>query len=1141
MPRLSIHLLGPFQVSLNREPVCGFASDKVRALLAYLVLTPDRPHRREALAGLLWPEFPERAARNSLRNALANLRQVLRDRDASPRFLLSTRQTIQFNTQSDYWLDADAFEALIAMVPPTSEQLEQAASLGRGTFLEGFTLADASPFEEWLLLRREHFGRQLVEALDSLSAIYEDRCDYRNALVHARRRVELEPWQEHGQRQIMRLLALGGQRGEALAQYAALRRSLQEELGADPLPETQSLWEQILSGELAPQPAQVLRRPVPIWNLPSPATPFFGREEEMACLEALLFQPGIRLVTLLGLGGCGKTRLALEVGRRLAERERLAFSGPAPAGQPAMAFRHGIVFVPLSAVDSVNSLAPALAGVLRLHLEGGREQLLEYLRRRELLLILDNLEQLLPKVSLLAEILQVADGVKILATSRERLELRGEHVVTVGGLPYPQREVNATRPEAVDERSSVGHNPALELLADGVRRVRSQFDPGSADLDAMLEICRLVDGLPLALELAASWADSLSLKDILAEAQQNLGFLAADWPDLPRRQRSIRAVFDGSWRRLDPAEQAAFSAMTVFRGGFAREAAGEVVAGVAGNPRLLTALVRKSFLKYDQATDRFGVHELLRQFGAEKLAAAASRDTEVRDLHSAYYTEALQRWEADLVGSRQREALIEMEADSENIRTAWTWAVENAKVERLAQAMEGLYHFYRRSGRYSEGEAAFQLAVSGATAASNEANTSAAEVCCLRVRARALVWQGLFQWTQGRLDLAQQSQQQAEAVLDDPTLAGEDIRLERAILARCKGRVNAVDFDEARQQFEKSYGLFRELGSLWGMAEALTYWGNACAILGLHEEARRRLEEGLAICRSLGNQAALCWPLIFLAYLARMEGRFEDALLLARETHTIARTAGTQSQSGIEHLSYAVALEHLGRFQEARAILLEGVAIAIDSGDRVRHTQVHVGLVRVAMHLGQYREARDRGETGLALARAHGPRWSVGLSLLLLGCLDVAERAFARACERARASLETCEQIAALDDLSTGYTLLALATRGQGHRAEARELLLRAIRTAREIRAVPPLLWALPVAALLFADERDVERAVELYALASRYPFVANSRWFEDVAGSQIAALAVNLPEAAVTAARQRGQARDLIATVEELLSELRM
>jgi len=260
MALLSIQVLGPFQVKLSEEPLTSFATDKVRALLAYLALSPDRPHRREALAGLLWPEFPERSARSNLRNALANLRQVIRDGASSSPFLHCTRQTIQFNGQSGYWLDADAFDDLLTLLPPTSVQLEQAMGLVRGMFLEGFTLADAAPFEEWLLLRREQFCRQRVEALDRLVAIHEGHGAHELALAYARRRVELEPWQESGRRQVMRLLALNGERSEALVHYGAYRRDLAEELGVAPAPQTTRLYDQIRKGALEPStaaPAQV--------------------------------------------------------------------------------------------------------------------------------------------------------------------------------------------------------------------------------------------------------------------------------------------------------------------------------------------------------------------------------------------------------------------------------------------------------------------------------------------------------------------------------------------------------------------------------------------------------------------------------------------------------------------------------------------------------------------------------------------------------------------------------------------------------------------------------------------------------------------------------------------------------------------
>ena len=263
--------------------------------------------------------------------------------------------------------------------------------------------------------------------------------------------------------------------------------------------------------------------------------------------------------------------------------------------------------------------------------------MIEAVRRRQVLIILDNLEHLLAGVELLAEILRAAPGVQILATSRERLQLRGEHVLALGGLDYPDHEASRRLPDAAGTATYLAAYPAFQLFLESARRVQPGIALPPEDLSVILQICRQVEGLPLALELAASWADTLSLDQILVETRHSLGFLQAEWRDAPERQRSMRAVFDVSWQRLTEAEQAAFSQLSVFRGGFGREAAAQVVLGTAAAPRLLATLVRKSFLQHDPATHRYHVHELLRQYGSKKLNADPALETATRDQHSQYY------------------------------------------------------------------------------------------------------------------------------------------------------------------------------------------------------------------------------------------------------------------------------------------------------------------------------------------------------------------------------------------------------------------------------------------------------------------------------------------------------------------------
>ena len=439
MTQLTISLLGPFQVILDDSPITDFATDKARALLVYLAVEVDRPHRREALAGLLWPDQPQRKANQNLRQALLNLRQALGDCEDEPCLLVS-RETIQFNTHCVHRLDVAAFTALsqacqahrhtrLGTCVPCLRRMEQMADLYRGEFLSQFFLSDSSTFEEWALLKREWLRHQVVQALSHLADFCERRGELDRARQYSRRQVELEPWHEEAHRQVMRLLALDGQRSAALAQYETCRRALAQELGIEPTHETVALYEWIRAGE-------VVSPSSPAYNLPTVPTPFVGRETELVELAELIANPDCRLVTLVGPGGIGKSRLALQV-----------------AADQVGAFAHGVYFVPLAAVSSpeliVSALADAIGFTFHDH-QDPKEQLLNYLRdsKREMLLVLDNVEHLLPRsassasqrvseVELLAELLKRAPGVVLLATSRERLALQEEWVYEVAGLTYP--------------------------------------------------------------------------------------------------------------------------------------------------------------------------------------------------------------------------------------------------------------------------------------------------------------------------------------------------------------------------------------------------------------------------------------------------------------------------------------------------------------------------------------------------------------------------------------------------------------------------------------------------------------------------------------------------------------------------------
>jgi oligopeptide transport system substrate-binding protein len=333
MTYLSIRLLGSFQVTLDGERVVGFDSDKVRALLAYLAVEDDRQHRREKLAGFLWPDYAERSARTNLRRALANLRQVIADQQATPAFLDVTPRTIQFNPKCDYWLDVTAFTALVegkAGIPPDIDQLEEAVSLYKGIFLEGFSIPDSSPFEEWALLTKEWLQREAIAALHHLAEFYEELGEFEQALLHTRRQIELEPLKEDAYIQMMRILALSGRRSEALAQYDSLRHILAKELDIEPTKDTIALYEQVRSGEFGSVKYPTKSFPVipslpPVFLKEKPQQKmdgkpvFVARERELSKLDTLLgmaLSGHGRVVFVTGGAGRGKTALLREFVRR---------------------------------------------------------------------------------------------------------------------------------------------------------------------------------------------------------------------------------------------------------------------------------------------------------------------------------------------------------------------------------------------------------------------------------------------------------------------------------------------------------------------------------------------------------------------------------------------------------------------------------------------------------------------------------------------------------------------------------------------------------------------------------------------------------------------------------------------------------
>jgi tetratricopeptide (TPR) repeat protein len=615
-----------------------------------------------------------------------------------------------------------------------------------------------------------------------------------------------------------------------------------------------------------------------------------------------------------------------------------------------------------------------------------------------------------------------------------------------------------------------------------------------------------------------------------------------------------------------------FRALSVFCGGFTRAAAQEVA---GASLRELMALVNKSLL-HRAPTGRYIVHELLRQYAAEKLKQAPTAERAASSRHCAFYASAAQQWATDLRGPRQQTALAEMRADSENVRAAWEWAVERGQVGCIEQALEGLSQYYAMNERQQEGERACRMA-----AQMFEKLTPAASPDERRIWAKVLARQGSHSLAVGRTDLASQLMQQSLALLQESQLAGQDTRAERAFVLAAMGSLasSSGELEKARQLYEQSLALYRALGDHWRTAEVLCFIGYRARNVSNYRKARQLAQESLALYRALGDRWKVAGVLYLLGSIARAQGRLEEAERLAQEETFIRRESGLESASGIAQatrlqqlglaawpqgqlekaerlLREAIATrletnpesvkghEHvkailylgwtlllLGRFAEAHALFREALAVSEETGRRHQQGFALSDLGFAKLHLGQYEEARAQARVSLPLGREIGVPALVGRSLHVLGAVALAEGAHQKAHQLLQESVSVYQEMGEQERLGQALAVLGCAARAVGELRQAERHLSAALRTAADMEVFRPLIYALPAAALLLVDRGEAERATDLYALASRYPFVANSRWFGDVAGRHIAAAA--LPPEGVAVAR------DLWAMAEELLAEL--
>jgi predicted ATPase/DNA-binding SARP family transcriptional activator/Tfp pilus assembly protein PilF len=982
---LSIRLLGKFSIVYNDEQILTVNTERLQSLLVYLLLHWQAPVARHKIAHHLWPDSSETQARTNLRNLLFTLRQALPTADT---LLEISNLTLQWKPQVEYSLDVADFERLLAQaaeaekIAAAGEErtlLEAAIDIYGGELLPG-------NYDDWILALREDLHQSYHDALERLVDLLEQAGNYRAALRYAQRLLQQDPLDEESYVHLMRLHALIGDRTGVRRVYESCVSVLMRELDADPCEETEAAYAEYVGmtvthepvptpvGAAKPSPAvdlspvqHSLPTPKHTPTLPMPSVPFVGREQELAQLAQLLAEPECRLLTILGPGGIGKTHLALQT---------------AKGHQPV--YTNGVAFVPLATLSATDQFVFAILNGLSFSASSAtapEQQLIDYLRPKNLLLVLDNLDHLLNKTDLLVKILEEAPEVKIMATSRERLNLQEEWVYTLHGLPVPQELDRDWQ-----EKSSI------VLFLQAARKVRSDFALTEDDRSDMVQLCRLLDGMPLGIQLAAAWVRMLSPAQIVQEIERSLEFLSVSHRNVPERHRSLRALFDYSWQNLSCAEQEEFCRLALFRGSFSREAAEEV----AGSTLLsLTTLLDKSLVRQNTG-GRYSMHDLLRQYAGHKLQERA----ETQQRHSHYYMHFLHKQAGRLYSGEQIAILDAIHDDLPNIQSAWQWASNQLHIENLELGLQTLSFFFFRRSRFQE---AVQLLSSTIERLRAEEGAQAK-----RLLGRLLCRQGYFLHSLGRLADAVSHLEESLSLARLYEEEGKERALVLLSLGHALGDIGNSTRGESLllEAIEQA----RLAGGAFAAAMASDYLGAHYLRLNLYTKAKVAVEESIALYRQLGDVWGLAHSLNNLANIARHPGEFVASIPLYQESLELYQTLGNQSGVALAFNNLGHAYMMLGEYEQALSHLDHGLQIQRRLGEPLQVARTLNNQGHVAYLLGRYDQARRLSTESLSLRRQAGAPLGEANSCYTLGLIEAGAGNMERAEQQWQTALAVYER-----------------------------------------------------------------------------------------------------------------------------------
>ncbi len=913
--RATLQLLGRFELAVDGEPLAGLTSEKLQALVAYLAVEQEHSHSRGFLAELLWPDRPAGVARQNLRQTLSRFQRALPPETpailAIERHQLGFVQTNLVETSfvqpdkvavdgalidgaivDEVAVDLNIFLAALAAVrnhrhssaaacTSCCQRLATAVTHYQGELLADL-FCDSPAFDEWLLLKREWLRQEVLWALDLLVQQHAAAANWPQSHAYAWRRVEIDPLLEEAHQQVMHALAHSGRKAEALAQYEQLRQLLENELGVEPAAASTALYNEIRAEQLVPPATEKKPAAPPAvpHNLPSQQTPFVGRAQELQQIDERLAQTECHLLTLIGPGGVGKTRLALAAAEASHRRS-------------AQRYVDGIYFVALATAEDDDQVLTTLAAAIGYQFPDeakGRAArltaLCHHLQTKRLLLLLDNLEQVAESTEIPTAILAAAPQVQLLVTSRVPLHLHAEWLLDIAGLDYPPEQTK----EVEEPQRSLATFEAVQFFTTATQRLLAAFALSDQTLPVVGHLCRLTQGMPLALELAAAQMRAVPLPVLVHAVQQNMDTLATTMRDVPERHRSMRAVFEHSWHLLRPLLQQLFRQLSVFRGPFTADAA---IAITGCSASALDDLCAASLLR-QAGSDGYAMHAVLHQYAAEALQARGTEALPIHRQHSHYYLQFVGGAAEALSSNGAAQSAAQVHAAFDNIREGWQWAVTAGEWSLIRQALQGLLRFFVLTSQIEEGGQLCDRALNGVThwlaaaAGAPPAVQRAQQLLAELYAMRARLFFKQARYRDGK-EAAQQALIMAEAhhvpraatlanlywgicLLSQGEYAAADEKLRAALqLAQTHGwrqqesdslRALGILADqqgnlpEARHFYEAALVISKELDDPRGASAALGNVGSICRQQGDFGAARQFLEESMAIHRQIGDRSS---------------------------------------------------------------------------------------------------------------------------------------------------------------------------------------------------------------------------------------------------------------------------------------------